>query len=226
MTHSIFMMISSILPVALVGLFAERNALLAQAQPGGGPKMGEPAGVPPTGEPPAGPEAGPSPIGQGQRPGGAAAVQGLEAFALPGGAITETEIPAVLAGIEQALGKISEAATSSGSGIDYPAIRSSLLAFQGWLKGQGCVAEVSSTYDIENTDGYDGNIFITHPGQIPFDIVFRMAGGGEQPYRLLLFVTTYELFNFGSFVKNTAKEDVFIPERWPEDAPGYWESRS
>lgn len=230
MKHSIFMMICSFLPLALLGLFAEKNTLLAQAQTGG-PQMGQPpGGQPEMGQPPSGqPQMGGPGMGgapMGQRSGGAASIQGLDAYALPGGAVTENDMPDVQTRIEQALGKISESMMSGGSGADYQTIGSGLLALQNWLKAQGCVAEASSTYDIEKSDAFDENIFITHPGQIPFDIVFRMAGGVEQAYRLLVFVTTYELFNFGSLVKNTAKEDVFIPEKWPEDAPGYWESRS
>jgi hypothetical protein len=165
-------------------------------------------------------------MGQGQGSGGAVPVQGLDAYALPGGAVSESDMPDIQARIEQVLEKISESRASSGNRADDQTIRSGLLAFRSWLKSQGCVSEASSTYDLEKSDAYDGNIFITHPGQIPFDIVFRMAGGVEQPYRLLVFVTRYELFNFGSLVKNNAKEEVYIPERWPEDAPGYWESRS
>lgn len=220
MKHSILMMISSFLPLALVGAFAEKNVLLAQAQPGG-PQMGEPAGGPPMGAPPSDPIR----MEQGQPP-GASPIRGLEAFALPGGDVSESDMPVIQARIEQVLEKISESATSAGNRAGYQTIRLSLLAFQNWLRVQGCVTGASSTYDIEKPDAYDDNIFITHPGQLPFDIVFRTAGGGEQAYRLLLFVTTYELFNFGSLLKNNAKEDVYIPERWPEDAPGYWESRS
>lgn len=153
-------------------------------------------------------------------------IQGLDAYALPAGAVSGNEIPEIKTRIEQVLAKISESATSSGNSADYQAIRSGLLAFQDWLRAQGCVAEASSTYEIENVDTYGVNIFITYPGQLPFDIVFRMEGGAVQPYRLLIFVTTYDLFNFGSLVKNNAMEEVFIPERWPEDAPSYWESRS
>jgi hypothetical protein len=145
---------------------------------------------------------------------------------LPGGPVSEGDMPDIQARIEQVLLKISEVATSGGGRADYQTIRSNLLAFQDWLRAQGCVAGASSSYDIENADLYDEGIFITHPGQLPFDLVFRMADGTEQAWRLLLFVTTYDLFNFGSLVKNNAEKEVFIPERWPEDAPAFWESRS
>jgi hypothetical protein len=153
-------------------------------------------------------------------------IQGLGAYALPADAVSENDMAEINTRIEQVLVKISESATSSGNRMDYETIRSGLLSFQEWLRSQGCVAGVSSSYDIEDTGLYDESIFVTHPGQMPFDIVFRMAGGAEQAYRLLLFVTAYDLFNFGSLVKNNAKEEVFIPERWPEDAPAFWESRS
>jgi hypothetical protein len=153
-------------------------------------------------------------------------LQGLGAYTLPTGTISENDMPGIKAGIEKVLGMISESITSAESRADYPTIRSGLLTFQDWLRGQACVAEASSTYDIEKADLYDENIFITYPGQLPFDIVFRMEADVAQPYRLLLFVTTYDLFSFGSLVKNNAAEEVFIPERWPEDAPSFWESLS
>lgn len=147
-------------------------------------------------------------------------------YVLPGGTVSENDMPDIQTRIEQVLEKIHASATSAGSRADYQTIKSCLLAFRDWLKDQGCVAEVSSSYDLENTDGYNDSIFLTHPGQLPIDIVFRTAGDKAQDYRLLLFVTTYDLFNFGSLVKNNAKAEVFIPRRWPEDAPSYWKSRS
>jgi hypothetical protein len=144
---------------------------------------------------------------------------------LPADPVSEKDIPGIITGIREALAKIRTSATAA-SRMDYETIRSSLLTFQDWLKAQGCVTGVSTSYDIRQIDLYDDSIFITHPGQLPFDIVFSMTGGTEQTYRLLLFVNTHDLFNFGSLVKNNAKEEVFIPERWPEDAPAFWESRS
>jgi hypothetical protein len=148
--------------------------------------------------------------------------QGLEAYALPTGEISEQDLPEIRTRIEKVLDSIS---ASGGKNVNYQTIKSSLITFQDWLKAQGCVADASSTYDIGNADGYDDNVFWTYPGQLPFDIVFKMTGGQEQAYRLLLFVTTYELFNFGSLVKNNALEEVFIPEKWPEDGPAWYESR-
>jgi hypothetical protein len=153
-------------------------------------------------------------------------IQGLDAYTLPAETVSENDLTEIKTVIEQVLAEIRKSAVSTGNRADYQTIRSNLLAFQEWLRAQGCVTDASSSYDIEDTDLYDESIFITHPGQLPFDISFRMAGGAQQAYRLLLFVTTYDLFNFGSLVKNNATEEVFIPERWPEDAPSYWESRS
>jgi hypothetical protein len=135
-------------------------------------------------------------------------------------------MPGVQARMAEVLLKISGSATEGGKRADYQTIRSNLLIFQDWLKAQECVSDVSTSYDIENTGLYDEGIFIPHPGQLPFDIVFKTDGGKDEAWRLLLFVTTYDLFNFGSLVRNNAKEAVFIPERWPEDAPAFWESRS
>jgi hypothetical protein len=153
-------------------------------------------------------------------------LKSIGSFELPGGPVSEDDMPGIRARIEQVLLKISELAAPAGGRADYQTIRSNLFVFRDWLRAQGCVADVSSSYDIENTGLYGDSIFITHPGQLPFDIVFKMAGGAEQTWRLLLFVTTYDLFNFGSLVRNNAEEEVFIPEKWPEDAPAFWESRS
>jgi hypothetical protein len=153
-------------------------------------------------------------------------ITAMNSFELPGGTVSEDDMPGIQARIEQVLAHLKESAAPAGSRADYPAIRSNLLAFQAWLRAQECVASASSSYDIENTNRYDDGIFITHPGQLPFDIVFKMEGGTEQAWGLLLFVTTYDLFDFGSLVKNNAKEAVFIPQKWPEDAPAFWESRS
>jgi len=134
-------------------------------------------------------------------------------------------MPKIKTLIQQLLSKISEPVKSSGNRADNQAIRSYLLLFLDWLKAQGCVSQVSTSYDIEKSDMYSDNIFITHPGQIPFDINFKMEGNIEKPYRLLIFVTTVHLFEFASLVENKSIGGVPVPENWPKDAWSYWDER-
>lgn len=199
MENLLFMIMSSFLPLALLNLFAERISSLGQ------PQMGPPQ------------------MGQQQR--GASLSQGLKGYLLPTGTITQNDMPKIKTIIEQVLFNISESIKTAGERADYQTIKSGLLAFQDWLKAQGCVSQASTTYDIETTDNYSENIFITHPGQLPFDIVFDMEGGIERLYRLLIFVTTADLFNFGSLVENKSVGRVPVPENWPKDSWSYWEDR-
>ena len=166
---------------------------------------------------------GPPQMGQQQR--GLSSNQSLKSYSLPTETITQNDMPQIKAIIEQVLGKISESMQFAGDRADYQAIKSGILAFQDWLKLQGCVSRASATYDIETIDNYPENIFITHPGQLPFDIVFKMEGDIEKPYRLLIFVTTVDLFNFGSLVENKSVGAVPVPANWPKDSWSYWEDR-
>jgi len=152
-------------------------------------------------------------------------LQGLDTFTLPAGTIAEADIPGIKTVIGQVLGKISESETSAGKRVDDQTIKSCLLLLQGWLRGQGCVSQVSTTYDIEATDTYPDSIFMTYPGQLPFDIVFKMEGDAQKPYRLLIFITSYNLFTFASLVENRSLGGVDIPENWPKDPWSYWEDR-
>jgi hypothetical protein len=156
---------------------------------------------------------------------GASLSQGLKTYSLPTETVAENDMPKVKTIIREVLGNISESMKTAGQRADYQTIKSGLLAFQEWLKAQGCVSEASTSYDIENTDMYSENIFITYPGQLPFDIVFKMGGDIQKPYRLLLFVTTVDLFNFGSLVENRSGGGVPVPENWPKDSWSYWEDR-
>jgi hypothetical protein len=199
MENLIIIIMGSFLPLALLTFFAENNSSMAQ------PQMGQP----PLGKP---------------RPGGAS-IQGLETYTLPPGVVTDNDMPQIKTTIQQVLAKISESKISPGNRVDRETIKSCILTFQDWLRVQGCISRASTTYDIEKSDTYSENVFITYPGQLPFDIVFKMEGDVQQPYRLLIFVTTYDLFNFGSLVANNSKEEVVIPENWPKDAMSYWEGR-
>lgn len=199
MENSIFIIISSFLPLILLYLFAEGNSSLGQ------PQMSQPQ------------------MGQQQR--GASLGQSLKAYSLPTGTITENDMPKIKTTIQQVLGKISESMKPAGKRSDYQTIKSYILTFQDWLKVQGCVSQASTTYDIETPDNYSENIFITYPGQLPLDIVFKMEGDIQKPYRLLIFVTGVDLFNFGSLVENKSLGGVPVPKSWPKDSLSYWEDR-
>jgi hypothetical protein len=189
MKNTLFVIISSFLPLTLLNLFAESNSSMAQPQEGQ-PQMGQP-----------------------QR--GTSPTQGLEAYSLPTGTITENDIPKIKTVIEQILGKISESKKSAGKRADYQTIRSGILTFQEWLKQQGCISQASTTYNIEATDKYSDHIFFTYPGQLPFDITFKMEGDMKKPYRLLIFITPADLFNFGSLVENKTIDGVPALKNWP-----------
>jgi hypothetical protein len=191
MKNTLFMLISSFLPLGLLNLFAESNSTLAQPQRGSGSSLS----------------------------------QGLEAYSLPAGTITGNDMPRIKAVIQQVLGKISESEKSAGKRADYQTIKSGIFAFQDWLKRQGCISQASTTYDIETIDKYSENIFITYPGQLPFDIVFNMEGGMKKLYRLLMFVTTVDLFSFASLVENKSSSGVPVPKSWPKDVLSYWTDR-
>ena len=184
MENTLFMIISSFLPLTLLSLFAESNSTLAQPQ-------------------------------QGQPQRGSSLNQGLEAYSLPTGTITENDIPKIKTVIQQVLGKISESKKSAGKRADDQTIKSGILTFQDWLKQQGCISQASTAYDLEATDKYSENIFFTYPGQLPFDIVFKMGGDMEKPYRLLIFVTRVDLLNLASLVENKSIGGVPALKNWP-----------
>jgi hypothetical protein len=158
--------------------------------------------------------------GQPQR--GAPTGQGLEAYSLPAGPITEKDMPRIKAVIQQVLSKISESKKSSGKRSDYQAIKSVILTFQDWLKLQGCVSQASTTYDLEATDKYSENIFVPYPGQLPFDIVFKMGGDTKKQHRLMVFVSPIDLLDFGSLVENKSIGGVPALKNWPSE---YLEAR-
>jgi hypothetical protein len=160
----------------------------------------------------------------GQPQGGVSSGQGLGAFSLPAGPITEKDIPRIKTVIQQALDKFSESKKSAGKKSDIQTIKSGILGFQDWLRQQGCISQASSTYDLEAADKYSDNIFITSPGQLPFDIVFKMDGGATKQYRILLFVSAIDYLKFGSLVENKL-EKVPVPKNWPKNHMSYFENR-
>lgn len=199
MKNALFMAIGSFLPLTLFNLLAGGSASGAQ------PQAGQPQ--------------------QGQPQGGASTGQGLGAYSLPAGTITESDLARIKTTIQQVLGKISESLTSSGKRADYQTLKSGIIAFQDWLKGQGCINKASTTYNIEATDKYDDTIFITHPGQLLFDIVFNMGGDIKKPYRLMIFVSTADFLRFGSLAENKSIAGVPAIKSWPKDVMSYWEPK-
>ena len=144
--------------------------------------------------------------------------QELEAHSLPVGPITENDIPRIDTIIKQVLNKISESMKSAGQAgntSDYQPIKSGILVFQDWLNQQECVSQASAMYDVEATDKYSEHIFMTYPGQLPFDIIFNMGGDIKKQYRLLIFVSTVDLFDFASLVENKTLQGVPVPKNWP-----------
>lgn len=199
MKNTFFMIISSFLPLTLLKLFAQSNSSMAQ------PQQGPPQG--------------------GQPQGGPSSLQGLEAFSLPAGSITENDMPKIKSLIQQALDKISASKKTAGKMADIQTIKSCILSFQDWLKQQGCINKVSTTYDIETTDKYADTIFMTHPGQLPFDIIFNMGGDTKKPYRLLMFVSTADYLRYASLAENKSINGVPIIKSWPKDVMSYWENK-
>lgn len=196
MNNTLFMIISSLLPSTLLNFFAENNRSMAQPQQGQ-PRMGQQQ--------------------MGQPDMGSSLSQGLKAFSLPSKPITDGDISGVKTIIEQVLDKISEPVKTAGRKSDYQIIKSNIITFQDWLKAQGCISQVSTSYDIGNTDKYPDHIFFTFPGQLPFDIIFNMGKDVKKPYRLLIFVTPAELFNFGSLVENKTIKGVPALKNWPSE---------
>jgi hypothetical protein len=204
MKNSFFMKVLFFLPVTRLNLFAQGNSLVGppQARPS---QMGQPQMGPPQE--------------------GVSLIQGLEAYSLAEGAITENDIPRIKTAMQQVLDKINESLKSAGQAknrSDLKPIKSGILAFQDWLKRQGCISQASTAYDIEATDKYSENIFVPYPGQLPFDIVFKMGGKMKKPYRLLIFVTTVDLFSFASLVENKSIGGVPALKNWPSS---YMEKR-
>jgi hypothetical protein len=194
MRNSIFMRVSSLFRGTGMNLLAQGSPMMGQAR-GGQQQMGSPQ------------------MGRPQM--GASSGQELEAFSLPKGTITENDIPQIKTVIQQALDKLSESRKTAGKRSDNQAIKSGILAFQDWLKKQGCVVQASTTYDIEATERYSENIFVSYPGQLPFDVVFKMSGESKKQYRLLIFVTAVDLFSFASLVENKSIGGVPALKNWP-----------
>jgi len=203
-------------------------AAAPQGPPGGG--GGAPGGGAPGGGMPSGGGSMPGMMGggPGSQRGGQAAPnfsEKLAKIALPSGPVTDKDMAGVKAVIDQICSEISTSIKSAGRKVNYDTIKSGLLGFQDWLKKQGCVAQASTRYAIESTDKYDAQIFETYPGTIGFDVAFKQTGNAKKLYRLLLFVTTADLFSFGSLEENRTTAGIPVPKGWPKNPWSYWTDR-
>jgi ferredoxin/flavodoxin len=142
----------------------------------------------------------------------------LKTYSLPMGPVTANDIPRIKAVIRQVLNRISESIKAeglAGNKADIQPVISAIVTFQDWLKRQGCVKRASNWY-VNAIDNYDDDIFISHPGQVPFDILFNMGENVEKEdslYRLMIFVNTVDLLKFASLAENRT---III---WPSYRP-------
>lgn len=131
----------------------------------------------------------------------------LETYSLPDVPVTADDIPGIKAVIQDVLSRISESLKGAGlaqSRADVQPIMSAILVFQDWLTGQRCVKQASNWY-VKAVDDYDDDIFISYPGEVPFDILFNMGEDeetGNGLYRLMIFVNTVDLLRFASLAEN------------------------
>ena len=196
--------------------FGKNNSihpLMASAAPQGPPAGG-------------GPPQGGAPMGQRQQAQAAPPLaQRLAKVALPSGPVADKDMAGIKAVIDQVCAEISTSIKAAGQKVDYEAIKRGLLGFQEWMKKQGCVSQASTRYHIESTDKYPAEIFETYPGTIGFDVTFKVAGNARKLYRLLLFVTTADLFSLGSLEENRTTAGIPVPKSWPENPWSYWTDR-
>jgi hypothetical protein len=171
-----------------------------------------------------GPGGGGGPMGQRQQ--GQAAPdfgQTLSKYVLPSKPITDSDI----AGVRTMMDAVCSEITSSikSAKMSDETIKTGVLGFRDWLKKQGCVANVTSPYDIDSADKYAAEIFAVYPGTLPFHFEFKMAGNVTKPYRLLLFITKVDGFSVASLVENKTINGVPVPKDWPENPWSYWNNR-
>jgi hypothetical protein len=187
----------------------------------GGPQMGGGPGGPGGGAP----QMGGGPGGGGQAQAAPTLAEKLTKFALASGPVADKDMAGIRDMIEAVCAEISTSIKSAGHKVDYQAIKSGLLGLQDWLKKQGCVGQASTRYAIESTDKYPTEIFETYPGTVAFDVAFKQAGNAKKLYRLLLFVTTVDLFSFGSLEENRTTAGIPVPKNWPQNPWSYWTDR-
>jgi hypothetical protein len=201
-----------------------------QGPPGGGGQQG---GGPPSGGGPGGgggmPGGGGPMLGGGpggQRGGQATPdlSQKLSKYVLPSKPITDSDIAGVRTMMDAVCAEITSS-IKSGT-VTYETLKTGVLGFRDWLKKQGCVANVTSPYNIESAEKYAAEIFAVYPGSLPFHFEFKIAGSPNKPYRVLLFITKVDGFSVASLVGNkTTFTGVPVPKDWPENPWTYWNNR-
>ncbi len=147
--------------------------------------------------------------------------QKLSKYVLPSKPITDSDIAGVRTMMDAVCAEITGSIKSAK--VTDETLKTGVLGFRDWLKKQGCVANVTSPYDIDSADKYAAEIFAVYPGQLPFHFEFKMAGSANKPYRLLLFITKVDGFSVASLVGNkTTITGVPMPKDWPENPWTYW----
>ena len=162
----------------------------------------------------------------GQRGGQAAPDLGqkLSKYVLPSKPITDSDIAGVRTMMDAVCAEIT--ASIKSTKVNNETIKTGVLGFRDWLKKQGCVANVSSPYNVESAEKYAAEIFAVYPGSLPFHFEFKMAGSPNKPYRLLLYITKVDGFSVASLVGNkTTFTGVPVPKDWPENPWTYWNNR-
>ena len=131
-------------------------------------------------------------------------LQELQAFSLPAGTITKSDIPPIKTVIQQVLKKISENKKSAGQTRENSEVKpfvSGILIFQDWLKEQGCVDEVSIPY-VQPSGEYLSVVFKSYPGEVPINIFFNTGTEQTEQYRLLVYVSPTDIIKFASLIEN------------------------
>jgi hypothetical protein len=218
--HNFFTAIASILPV--VGALqssADRSSLPQKGpgQPQGG--AGKPqggrgqGGRPSMGQPQ-----------QGRPPAAVSLTEKLRLLSLPA-IVSDADVTQIKFVVARVLTEINGFIKSSGQKVDNEALKLGMVVFRDWLSRQRCVSRLSTKYEIESTEKYPSQIFYTYPGTLAFEMLFKWAGNKTTPYRLLMFVSTVDLFTLGSLVENTTTGGVPVPKEWPKNPWSYWDER-
>lgn len=163
------------------------------------------------------------PGGQGQAQAAPDLGPKLSKYVLPSKPITDSDIAGVRTMMEAVCAEITTSIKSAK--VTDETLKTGVLGFRDWLKKQGCVANVTSPYTIESADRYAAEIFAVYPGTLPFHFEFKMAGGANKPYRVLLYITKVDGFSVASLVGNKSTiTGVPMPKDWPENPWTYWNS--
>ena len=157
---------------------------------------------PQMGQPQRGQTQGQPQMGQSQQ--GDQLLSQLETFSLPAEPIKDSDIPQIKTVIQQVVSKITETIKGqqrSALASDFQPIMSGVNYFKNWLTQQKCVQQVTIPY-MEIPERFSSLIFISFPGQIPINIVFKMEDKKTAEYRMLLFASTTDILRYASFIEN------------------------